>query len=222
MGKLIVYYRVSTDKQEASGLGIDAQKQAVREYVGRTGNDVLARYTETESGKIAERPQLARALAHARRSRATLVVAKLDRLSRNLAFLDALQRSGVAFVALDCEFANKAMLQMMMVMSEWEVDQIADRTRKALAASSKPLGAANPACRNLSRKAAAAGRLAGAAAHRAKAAADYADLVPGMQADRAAGATYQAVADRLNLDGHTSRGGAAWTASSVHRLLGRS
>ncbi len=132
--KIIAYYRVSTNKQERSGLGIEAQKSAVAAYVERTGAETIARYTETESGGNNERQAFARAVAHARRSRATLVIAKLDRLARNLAFLDTLQRSKLNFVALDCEHANKAMLQMMMVMAEWERDQVSARTKAALAA----------------------------------------------------------------------------------------
>lgn len=113
MSNIIVYYRVSTNGQERSGLGLEAQRAAVKQYVERTGANLLTSYKEIESGTKADRPQLARALAHAARSRATLVVAKLDRLSRNLAFLDALQGAKVNFCALDCEFASKPMLQIM-------------------------------------------------------------------------------------------------------------
>ena len=128
------------DKQERSGLGIEAQKSAAAAYVERTGAETIARYTETESGGNNERQAFARAVAHARRSRATLVIAKLDRLARNLAFLDTLQRSKLNFVALDCEHANKAMLQMMMVMAEWERDQVSARRRKAALAAKRERG----------------------------------------------------------------------------------
>jgi DNA invertase Pin-like site-specific DNA recombinase len=224
MGKVVVYYRVSTDKQEASGLGIEAQRAAFREYVKRTGDDVIGRYTETESGKRSDRPQLARALAHARRSRAKLVVAKLDRLARNLAFLDQLQRAKVHFTALDCEFANKMCLQMMMVMAEHECDQVSVRTKVALAALRErgvPLGAQRPECRNLTPASAAAGRIAGAAANRVQAVEAYADLVPDMAAERAAGASYEAIAGRLNRDGQSTRTGSPWSGSAVWRVLSR-
>jgi DNA invertase Pin-like site-specific DNA recombinase len=224
MSNIVVYYRVSTDKQEASGLGIDAQKAAVRSYTARTGDAVLARYTETESGKDADRPQLARALAHARRSRAKLVVAKLDRLARNLAFLDALQRSNVAFIALDAEFANKAMLQVMMVMAEHEADQVSMRTKAALAARrerGKPLGAENPACRNLSKQDMAAGRVAGAAANAQRADEAYADILPTMIGWREQGLTLAAIAGQLNSEGHTTRRGCCWTPGTVANVLRR-
>lgn len=224
MAKLIVYYRQSTEKQQRSGLGIEAQQAAVREYAKRTGDEVIGRYTETESGKRADRPQLARALAHARRSRAKLVVAKLDRLARNLAFLDALQRSKVHFCALDCEFANKAMLQMLMVMAEYEADQISARTKAALAARrerGKPLGAENPRCRNLDATSAAAGRVAGAAANALQANEAYADILPDMAGWRDDGCTLAEIAERLNDEGHTTRRGCDWTPGTVANVLRR-
>lgn len=222
--KLVVYFRVSTDKQQRSGLGIEAQQAAVRSYVDRHGADVLGRYTETESGRNSERPQLARALAHAKRSKARLVVAKLDRLARNLAFLDALQRAKVDFVALDCEHANKAMLQVMMVMAEWEADQIAARTKAALAARRErglPLGAENPNCQNLSRANMAAGRLLGATANANAADAAYADILPDMTTWRTEGRTLISIANELNENGHTTRQGKVWTPGTVANVLRR-
>lgn len=223
MRSLIVYFRVSTDKQEKSGLGLDAQKTAVKAYAARTGASVLARYTETESGKNNDRPQLAKALAHARRSRATLVVAKLDRLARNLAFLDALQRSKATFIALDCEHANKAMLQMMMVMAEWEADQVSARTKAALQARRErggKLGAENRRCRNLTDDFAAIGRIAGAEANKALADDAYADILPDMVEWRTSH-SLQAIADRLNGEGHTTRTGKQWTPGTVANVLRR-
>src|SRR5215468_9979178 len=99
MAEIIAYYRASTKQQGDSGLGLEAQKAAVEAYARQAGTRILASYREVESGKLAERPELAKALAHARRSKATLVVAKLDRLARNVAFLSALMRSGVDFIA---------------------------------------------------------------------------------------------------------------------------
>lgn len=223
MSRIIVYYRVSTDRQEKSGLGIDGQKAAVRQYVARTGAELIRSYTETESGKNSERPQFARAVAHARRSRATLVVAKLDRLARNLAFLDTLQRSKLNFVALDCEHANKAMLQMMMIMAEWEVDQISARTKAALQARRErggKLGAENPNCRNLTARAMKRGRKLGAEANKRLADEAYADILPEMR-EWAQSETLQAIANRLNKDGHTTRTGKDWTPGTVANVLRR-
>lgn len=223
MSNIVVYFRVSTGQQERSGLGIEAQKIAVRDFVARTGDVVIGRYTETESGKRADRPQLARALAHARRSRAKLIVAKLDRLARNLAFLDALQRANVNFAALDCEHANKAMLQMMMVMAEWECDQVSARTKAALAArraNGGKLGAQNPRSRNLTRAAMREGRIAGAEANRLAADDAYSDILPDMVEWRESH-TLTAIADRLNDQGHTTRTGKPWSPSTVANVLRR-
>src|ERR1700761_7676055 len=99
MADIIAYYRVSTKQQGESGLGLEAQESAVQTYARQKGTTIKASYVEVESGKLADRPELARALAHARRSKATLVVAKLDRLARNVAFLSALMESKVPFVA---------------------------------------------------------------------------------------------------------------------------
>ena len=223
MAQLIVYFRVSTGQQERSGLGIEAQKAAVKAYVERTGDTIIGRYTETESGRRSDRPQLQRALAHARRSRAKLIVAKLDRLARNLAFLDALQGSKVHFTALDCEHANKAMLQMMMVMAEWECDQISARTKAALQARRErggKLGAENRRCRNLTPEAMTVGRLAGAEANRAAADDAYADILPDMAKWRATH-TLAAIAERLNSEGHTTRTRKQWTAGTVANVLRR-
>jgi DNA invertase Pin-like site-specific DNA recombinase len=224
MSKIVVYFRQSTDKQKRSGLGIEAQQAAVRQYAERTGAETIGSYTETESGGNNDRPQFARAVAHARRSRATLVVAKLDRLARNLAFLDQLQQSKLNFVALDCEHANKAMLQMMMVMAEWERDQVSIRTKAALAARrerGEKLGAENPACRNLNRAAMRAGRAKGAEANRAAADEAYADILPDMRAWRAESLTLSEIAERLNADGHTTRTGKEWTAVTVANVINR-
>ena len=106
--KLVVaYFRVSTRRQGESGLGLEGQETAVQKYVTDRDGRILARYTEVESGKNSDRHELQKALAHARRSRATLVVAKLDRLARNVAFLSTLMDGGVDFVACDNPYANR-------------------------------------------------------------------------------------------------------------------
>jgi DNA invertase Pin-like site-specific DNA recombinase len=151
-------------------------------------------------------------------------VAKLDRLARNLAFLDELQRSKLHFVALDCEHANKAMLQMMMVMAEWERDQVSARTKVALAErrkQGKALGAKNPACRNLTKAAMRTGRKLGAEANKVAADEAYADILPDMVAWRERGDTLAQIAKRLNDDGHTTRQGKEWTPGTVANVLRR-
>jgi DNA invertase Pin-like site-specific DNA recombinase len=148
MTKFVSYLRVSTQQQGKSGLGLDAQRSAVHGFAG----EVLAEFVEVESGKgaaaLAKRPQLKEALALCKKSGSTLVIAKLDRLARNVHFITGLMESGVDFVAVDMPKANKVMLQMHAVMSEWERDQISERTKAALAAAKQRgvrLGAAGAA-----------------------------------------------------------------------------
>src|SRR6266852_8210957 len=111
-GKIIAYYRVSTKHQGASGLGLEGQQAAVEAYAQQTGARIAAGYVEVESGKFADRPELAKALAHSRRSKATLCVAKLDRLSRNVEFLANVMNSGCDFAAADMPSANRFMLHV--------------------------------------------------------------------------------------------------------------
>lgn len=131
----IAYYRVSTDKQGRSGLGIEAQLAAVQQHTQRSGGELLAEFKEIETGKHSDRPQLQAALKLCRQKKAVLVIAKLDRLSRNLAFIANLMESKVEFVACDNPHANKTMSQMMAVFAEHERDAISQRTKDALQAA---------------------------------------------------------------------------------------
>src|SRR4051812_415126 len=117
MAGIIAYFRVSTKRQGESGLGLEGQATAVEEYAKQTGKQIVARYTEVESGRKSDRPALARALAHARRSKATLCVAKLDRLSRNVEFLARVMNSDCEFAAADMPTANKFMLHVMAAVA---------------------------------------------------------------------------------------------------------
>jgi DNA invertase Pin-like site-specific DNA recombinase len=126
---------VSTAKQGESGLGLDGQAIAVEAYSKQIGKPIVARYTEVESGKRADRPELARALAHARRNKATLCVAKLDRLARNVEFLARVMNSAVDFVACDNPAANRLTLHILAAVAEAEAKSISERTKTALAAA---------------------------------------------------------------------------------------
>jgi DNA invertase Pin-like site-specific DNA recombinase len=132
--RLVSYLRVSTVRQGRSGLGLDAQRSAVMAYVGGI-HDLVAEYVEVESGKSNERPQLAKALHRAKVSGATLVIARLDRLSRNAAFLLAMRDSGVNFIAVDMPDANEMTVGIMAIIAEGERKTISSRTREALAAA---------------------------------------------------------------------------------------
>jgi DNA invertase Pin-like site-specific DNA recombinase len=134
-GKFIAYYRVSTDKQGQSGLGLDAQRAAVMNYLNGGNWKLVGEFTEVESGKHSDRVQLRAAQAACKKHKAKLVIAKLDRLSRNVAFIANLLEAGTDFVAADNPHANKAMVQMMAVFAEMERDAISKRTKEALAAA---------------------------------------------------------------------------------------
>jgi DNA invertase Pin-like site-specific DNA recombinase len=137
--RFVSYVRVSTDAQGRSGLGVEAQQAAVRGYLAAVGGELMAAFVEVETGKgtnaLERRPQLRAALAACRSQGATLLIAKLDRLARNVHFVTGLIESGVEFVAADMPQANKVMIQMHAVMAEWERDQISARTKAALAAA---------------------------------------------------------------------------------------
>ena len=132
-GLFVAYYRVSTDRQGRSGLGLEAQQKAVRDFLA--GGNIIGEFIEIESGKRNERPELAKALAACRKQKAKLVIAKLDRLSRNLAFIAALMDAGVEFIAVDNPHANKLTLHILAAVAQHEREMIGDRTRAALQAA---------------------------------------------------------------------------------------
>lgn len=133
--KFVVYFRVSTVRQGVSGLGLEAQRVAVEQYLAAVSGEVVAEFQETESGKKSDesRPQLASALAECKRLGARLLVAKLDRLARNVHFISGLMRTGVKFVACDLPEANDLTIHLMAAFAEHEAKRIGERTRDALA-----------------------------------------------------------------------------------------
>ena len=137
MQRFVAYYRVSTERQGASGLGLDAQQGAVRRHVGQHGGQLLAEFREVESGKTNSRPELARALDACKALGATLLIARLDRLARNLYVVASLLESGVDFLAVDMPTANKLTIHLMAAIAEHERDQISRNTKAALAEAKK-------------------------------------------------------------------------------------
>jgi DNA invertase Pin-like site-specific DNA recombinase len=228
MAAIIAYYRVSTQKQGKSGLGLEGQKTAVEAYAAQHNAKIIGTYTEIESGKRADRPKLACAIAHAKRSKATLVVAKLDRLARNVEFLAKLMNSAVDFVACDNPNANRLTVHILAAVAEDEARRISERTKAALAeakARGKLLGSARPGHWDGREEQRLNGlekaREQAAVAIREKATEAYADLLPLVQKLRSAGDSLQAIADRLNAEGHTTRRGKEWNPVQVSRVLER-
>src|SRR4051794_11368148 len=133
--KFVAYYRVSTAKQSASGLGLEAQREAIGRFLDAGRADVMAEFTEIESGKRTDRPELARAIQACRVYGARLVIAKLDRLSRDAHFLLGLEKAGVDFVAADMPNANRLTVGIMAMVAEEERRMISARTKPALSAA---------------------------------------------------------------------------------------
>jgi DNA invertase Pin-like site-specific DNA recombinase len=131
----IAYYRVSTERQGRSGLGLDAQRDAVQRHLTSFGGALIGEYTEIETGKRNDRPELHAALAACRRRKSKLLIAKLDRLSRNVAFIAALMDSSVEFVACDNPHASRLTLHILAAVAEHEREMIAVRTKAALQAA---------------------------------------------------------------------------------------
>lgn len=222
MCKVVAYFRVSTAAQGRSGLGLEAQRQAVEALCAGRGWEILASFTEVESGKRSDRPELAKALHRAKVTGAVLVVAKLDRLSRNAAFLLTLRDSGVRFVTADNPDVNELTVGILAVIAEDERKAISRRTKEALAAAKargrrlgNPHGAA-PLLR------AGKGNKAGVAALKANADAHAANLAPVVAELRAQGITSLGkLADALNEGGYQTPRGGRWHASSVRNLMSR-
>jgi DNA invertase Pin-like site-specific DNA recombinase len=228
----VAYYRVSTGKpnqkrkryQGIDGLGMEAQQAAVLRHVNGHGS-LVASYKEVESGKRKDRPELAKAIAHAKQVGAILVIAKLDRLARNVAFTSALMESGVEFVCCDMPDADKRTIHIIAAIAEGEAKAISDRTKAALAAYKAKgglLGSQNAKWQEEAPKDTSTRfQRAGSSANHAKAANAYTDLLPVMREWRGFGLSLAAVADRLNQMGQTTRGGRPWNAVQVKRVLDR-
>jgi DNA invertase Pin-like site-specific DNA recombinase len=219
-GRFVAYYRVSTQRQGRSGLGLDAQQTAVRDYLNGGDWRLVAELTEVESGKRSDRPKLAEALKLCRLHGATLIIAKLDRLARNVAFVSNLMEAGVDFHAVDFPQANRLTIHILAAVAEHEARAISERTRAALA-SAKKRGVKLGGYRGTT--VTAAMQRAALAAVQERAEARAADLAPIIAELQAAGATsLRAIAAGLNARGiPTSRGTGTWSAVQVARVLER-
>jgi DNA invertase Pin-like site-specific DNA recombinase len=219
MTKFVSYLRVSTARQGRSGLGLAAQRDCIGAHLQNVSGKLAAEFTEIESGKRNDRPELARALATCRIHGAVLIVAKLDRLARNNAFVANLLESGCEFVAADFPQANRMMLQLMSVIAEYEAKLISDRTRAALAQAAKrgvQVGGYANNCATIAGK----GNKASAAVRSAAAQQRARDLAPVMAELRSGGAVSLAqIAGGLNSRGITTARGSEWTPAQVSRIM---
>ena len=215
----VTYLRVSTDRQGRSGLGLDAQRKAVADHVAGKG-EIAAEYVEIESGKKNDRPQLARALAEAKRIGAVLLIAKLDRLARNVAFIANLLEAGGEIAAADMPEANRFLLHVMAAVAEHEAQAISDRTRAALAAAKArgvALGWSIPGRAEEQRQAARKG----AERNARKADQHAANVLPIIRQIAAPGASLRQIADELNTRGIKTARGGLWYAATVRNIMAR-
>src|SRR4051812_37318711 len=184
--RFVAYYRVSTDKQGRSGLGLDAQRAAVARHAAVAGGVVTTAFEEVESGRRGDRPQLGLALTECRLRRAVLLIAKLDRLARDAHFLLGLEKAGVEFVAADMPYANRLTIGVMALVAEEEARATSARTKAALAAAkARGIQLGNPRLKPGDAPAAAGARAAWSALAGRRAA----EVLPYIVAARRAGAT---------------------------------
>ena len=217
--QFVTYLRVSTERQGQSGLGLEAQRAAVAVHVLGRG-EVIAEYVEVESGKRADRPELARSLAEAKRAGAVLLIAKLDRLARNVAFIANLLESGVEVTAADMPEANRFVLHIMAAVAEQEGRAISERTKAALAAAKArgvKLGWSIPERASEQRQAARKG----AAVNVARADSHAVTVLPIIEQIRAGGASLRQIAAELNARGMKTARGGSWHATTVRNVLTR-
>lgn len=216
-GRFIAYFRVSTQKQGASGLGLEAQKEAVGRFLNGGEWELIAEYQEVETGKgsdaLAKRPQLKAALAACRKEGATLIIAKLDRLARNVHFVSGLMESKVKFVACDMPEANELTIHIMAAFAEHEAKRISQRTKDALAiAKSRGVALGKAGADNLRPNVQA----------RQKAANDFAEkLSPVFEGMHRRQLSQREMVTELNIVGIPAPKGGVWHLAQVQRILSR-
>jgi DNA invertase Pin-like site-specific DNA recombinase len=219
-GKYVEYARVSTKGQGDSGLGLAAQQADFARFLNGGDWAMLHLFVEVESGKNSDRPELAKALAMCRSTGATLLIAKLDRLARNVAFVSALMEAGVEFVCVDNPHANKLTIHILAAMAEYEADMCSKRTKAGLAAAKARgtklggnRGNLGPVERNKA-------LLRSIQVRQDAAAARAQDVLPAIRSIQRSGVTsLRKLAVALNEDGHKSPRGGEWTAEQVRRIL---
>jgi len=217
--KAIAYYRVSTAKQGKSGLGLEAQQHAVNEYLRTSGADLVAEFQEVESGSKDNRPELQKALRKCRLTGATLLIAKLDRLSRNRRFLMELSDSSITFVCCDMPEANNFTVGLLACLADYERQLISERTKAALqAAKARGVVLGNPnleLVRNQDTTNARKARMEQTKARRA----EIREVMGEIEQDEGESLSSRAMATRLNDAGYTTSTGSEWSHVAVLRVL---
>lgn len=213
MTKAVAYLRVSTDKQGLSGLGLEAQREAVARYVAANGVELVGEYIEVETGKganaLAKRPKLVAALADAKKAKAGLIIAKLDRLARNVHFISGLMETGVEFAVADMPNADRFQLHLYAALAEKEAEVISQRTKAALAAAKErgtELGKHGKVL---------------AATNKAEAMDRLEPIAADILALKAEGLSMRKIVETLNTRGIPSPAGGKWHPSSLHKALAR-
>lgn len=211
--KAVAYLRVSTDKQGKSGLGLEAQREAVARYLAANGLELIGEYIEVETGKgsnaLSKRPELVAALATAKKERAGLIIAKLDRLARNVHFISGLMETGVEFAVADMPNADRFQLHLFAALAEKEAEVISQRTKAALAAAKErgtELGKHGKVL---------------AAQNKADALDRLEPIAADLSAMKAQGLSMRKMVEALNDRGVPSPAGGKWHVSSLHKALAR-
>ncbi len=219
-GNFVAYFRCSTERQGKSGLGLEAQQKSVETYLNVGSRSLVASFTEVESGKVDDRPKLQEALATCRIHNATLLIAKLDRLSRDAHFLLGLQKSGVRFVAVDMPHADNFTVGILALVAQKEREMISQRTKDALAAA-RVRGVKLGGNRNNSSSISRIGSVASVAIRSTKATSRANDLAPILRDQMSQGLSLRAIGSHLDTLGIKTARGNSWTAASVQRVIKR-
>lgn len=220
--KFVTYYRVSTDKQGKSGLGLEAQKKTVLDFINGNDSEIVGEYVEVESGKNDDRPELQKAIRTCKLKKARLVVSKLDRLSRDLHFITELQNSGVQFTIAEMPEATELTVHIYAAMAQHERKEIGRRTKNALAAAkARGVALGNP-CILRGERIPGSGNTTNANQVRKSKADEFAlDIAQTIKEEIVPGQSLREIADDLNNMGYRTARDKEWQATSVKRIIDR-
>lgn len=220
--KFVTYYRVSTDKQGRSGLGLEAQKKTVLDFIDGNKSEIVGEYVEIESGKRDDRPELQKAIRTCKLKKARLIVSKLDRLSRDLHFITELQRSGVQFTIAEMPEATELTVHIYAAMGQHERKEIGRRTKAALqAAKARGVKLGNP-CILRGERIPGSGNTTNANQIRISKADEFAqDIAEIIKEEIVPGQSLREIANDLNNMGYRTTRNKEWLATSVKRIIDR-